>query len=277
MYCKELNKSFGNKQDMIKELILNKSTLISQKKSVIKHADGISTANVLLGAKEGALKANTPVLEDVNELKVTAIINTTNLMDSHNDVHFPNCWKKSLSENRSLMHLQEHEMKFDKIISDGNDLKAYTQTFTWKELGFDYEGTTEALVFDSVVKASRNAYMFKQYKNALVRNHSVGMYYVKLDLAANVEEDWGEEAKAVWDKYYPLIANKETADEVGYFWAVTESKAIEGSAVPVGSNWATPTLHNNKNIEAVNDTSKPEPSMDTQNESFTNILKHIKF
>jgi len=277
MYCKELNKTFDSLEDKFKELIANKNSIISQKKAVMKCADGIGTHS-LLGTKDTALKANTPITEDVTELKVTAVINTTNLMDSHGDVHFPGIWKKSLKENKSIMHLQEHQMKFDKIISDGADLEATTKTMTWKSLGYDYEGSTQALVFNSTVKANRNPYMFSQYKGAHVNNHSVGMRYVKMELAVNSKEDWAKEEKAVWDKYYDQIANKELAMSEGHFWAVTEAKVIEGSAVPLGSNHITPTLHNNKEIEAVDNdvnTSIIEPSIDTQKQ-LTNILKQIK-
>ena len=70
--------------------------------------------------------------------------------------------------------------------------------------------------------------MSKKYKQNKVKNHSVGMRYVKLDLAMNSESKWDEEEKKVWDKYYPIVANKEVADERGYFWVVTEAKIIEG-------------------------------------------------
>ena len=82
--------------------------------------------------------------------------------------------------------------------------------------------------------------MLNQYKQGNVKNHSVGMQYVKLIMAVN-DEDYGAEFEA-WEKYYPLIANKAEADAHGYFWAVKEAKVIEGSAVPIGSNRATPTL-----------------------------------
>ena len=83
------------------------------------------------------------------------------------------------------MHLQEHDMEFDKIIADGDNLKAYTKRFNWSELGYSYKGTTEALIFDSEILRKRNPYMLEQYANGWVRNHSVGMYYVKMDLAIN--------------------------------------------------------------------------------------------
>ena len=176
-------------------------------------------------------------------------------MDSHKDVHLPNIWKKSLKENKRIMHLQEHQSSsFDKIISSGDDLKAYTKTMSWKALGFNVDGNTQALVFDSTVKADRNKYMFNQYKEGYVDNHSVGMRYVKIAMAINSDEY--PEEKAVWDKYYSEIVNNKEADDTGYFWAVTEAKVIEGSAVPMGSNPITPTL-----------STKTEPSDDTHKES----------
>ncbi|KGT09539.1 hypothetical protein NV63_06850 [Elizabethkingia anophelis] len=78
--------------------------------------------------------------------------------------------------------------------------------------------------------------------------------------------------KENWDKYYPSIVNKDDVDERGYFWAVLEQKIIEVSAVPRGSNPATPTI----SVEPVSDTStKSDPSTDTPAldlEKFKNYL-----
>ena len=254
-------------KDKIKQLIENKDKIIKLKKAQIKHADGI-LINDLSVLKTVKKKELTTKAGSEDQVEVTAVINTTYLFDSHEDVHIDGLWNKSLAENRGIMHLQEHEMKFDKIISDGEDLKAYTVNVTWKELGFNYSGKTEALTFDSIVKKSRNEYMMNQYKARLVRNHSVGMQYIKLYLAVN-DEDYKEEF-AVWNKYYDKIANKADVDEAGYFWAVTEAKLIEGSAVPAGSNWATPTREV-KTFEAVHkDTSNPYDKLfDLEADPFT--------
>jgi hypothetical protein len=64
-----------------------------------------------------------------------------------------------------------------------------------------------------------------------------------------------------------MVANQDAAEEKGFFWAVKEAKVIEGSAVPLGSNWITPTLDNNKN-EPLDSTHKNNgPSEDTQKEN----------
>ena len=237
---------FATKKELFKFMVENKDKLIAQKKAVKKEVDCAVIVKPILvfDPKLAANKADGDIIDPVNldSLKVVVVINTTNFMDSHSDVHLPGLWNKSLKDNRMIMHLQEHDMEFDKIISDGDNLKAYTKRFKWSELGYSYKGETEALIFESEILRKRNEYMLNQYANGWVRNHSVSMYYVKMDFAIN-DEDYPNEFEA-WNKYYPQIANPEVADEKGHFWYVLEAKCVEGSAVPLGSNTATPTLDN---------------------------------
>lgn len=235
---------FGNKAELFSYLKQNKMLLISRKKSTIKYGDGI-VGEVRNVNKEDFENKSIAVTNDQlldGTLVAKVVINTTNFMDSHDDVHFPNIWKKSLSETKYLLHLESHEMEFDAIIADGQDINAYTKNVSWSSLGYDYVGNTQALIFESTVSQKRNPFMYEQYLNGYVKNHSVGMRYVKIEMAINSEEKYYAEEKAIWDKYYPQIANKELADEKGYFFAVTEAKVIEGSAVVRGSNVATPTI-----------------------------------
>jgi len=235
--------NYETKQELFNFLVLNKETLISQKKNAIKLADSSSwglleTNQDLLNTKN----SDGSIQENKTEIKVKAVINTTNLLDSHGDVHIPGLWNKSIKENNRILHVQEHQSSsFDKIISSGEDLKASVKTMTWKSLGYNDEGSTQALIFDSVVKESRNRYMFNQYKQGFVTNHSVGMIYVKMELAINDKEY--EKEKSFYDKYIGQVVNRKDAEKLGYFWVVTEAKAIEGSAVPMGSNPITPTIN----------------------------------
>lgn len=261
---------FETKKELFKFLKDNRKSIEAQKKAQLKKADGVSYISVL--QKKAVRKAETEEIND-DELKVKVVINTTNLMDSHMDVHLAGIWKKSLQENKAILFLQEHQMAFNKIIADGDELEAYTQSFSWKDLGYDFEGNTEALVFDATIKRERNPEMFKQYLNKWVKEHSVGMRYVKLILAINSDEKYYAAEKEAWDKYYPEIANKEAADESGYFWAVKEAKVVEGSAVPKGSNYATPTLEITEAADKSTSINIDEPSDDTQsNEIIINLL-----
>ena len=239
--------------------------LIQAKKAAIKQADPVYCVS------SGPQAINSFASKELGQpnqpangiLYVKSVINTTNLMDSHSDVHIPGIWKKSLQEAKVIYHLQEHNMTFDKVISD--EVDAYTKSMSWKSLGYEYDGNTQALVFDSTIKAARNPFMFDQYANGYVKNHSVGMRYIKLFLALDSSEKWDVEEKANWDKYIADVVNAEEVKAQGYFWAVTEAKVIEGSAVLVGSNVATPTISvSEAGFKSTLESSTNEPDKSTQ-------------
>ena len=258
------NKEFQSKDELFKALIDNKKELVSIKKSATKNADAVSFGYLDTSIKIDTNKEDVQSqMQNPESLNVKVVINTTNFLDSHGDVHINGIWNKSVKDNVSFLHLQEHEREFDKVITDS--AKGYVQSMAWKKLGLPYEGKTEALIFESTIDKKRNEFMLNQYANGWVKNHSVGMRYVSLELAINTEAEYDKEYKALWDEFYPVIANKETADERGYFWVVKEAKIIEGSAVVMGSNSATPTLENKEGAVLI-DTSKDEPSQDTQKE-----------
>jgi len=258
-------KQFATKSELFQHLIDNKSLLIAEKKATLKQADAITYVVPVSNKSGDVIKSEDFNPEDISSIRAEVVINTTNLLDSHGDVHMKGIWKKSLSEKKLLYLLQEHEMKFDKVITD--ELKASVKKYEWKDLGIsNLVGTTEALVFDAVIDSERNEYMFEQYLKGYVKNHSVGMCYVNMFLCINSDEKYCREEKDNWNKYIKEVANKEDAEALGYFWAVTEAKVIEGSAVLRGSNYATPTLSvtETKNIEADVITSTNEPIKITQ-------------
>lgn len=257
------NRTFESKEELFKELKDNKSQLISLKKSETKNADALSF--VFSNSSSNETNKKESVSSNPNEITVKAVINTTNLLDSHGDVHLKGIWNKSVNDNKNkgFLHLQEHNRSFGNIISD--NAKGSIEVMTWKELGQDFKGTTEALIFESKINKNRNPFMFEQYSNNWVKNHSVGMRYVSLELAINSDEKYYIDEKEVWDKYYNEISNKEEADLNGYFWVVKEAKIIEGSAVVMGSNYATPTLEN-----------KQEPLDNTLDNEAEKSLQHEK-
>jgi hypothetical protein len=266
------DREFESKEELFRELVANKKQLISLKKSVTKEADAVSYGYVENISKNNVNKAIASAdLPDTLDVKV--VINTTNFLDSHGDVHVNGIWNKSISDNKTFLHLQEHERDFDKVISDS--AKGYVQSMTWKQLGLPYDGKTEALIFESTIDRLRNGFMLKQYANGWVKNHSVGMRYVNLELAINTEAEYDKEYKDLWDEYYPVIANKEVADERGYFWVVKEAKIVEGSAVVMGSNSATPTLEMKDNVEPSKDTLdiEAEQSLQQADETAKELLK----
>jgi hypothetical protein len=263
----------------------NRELIISKKTNAIKYADvTVIKSNIShlidKDVNQTTKEANVEVqVVDPTVLRAKLVINTTNLIDSHMDCHIPSIWKKSLQETKQLLLLQEHEMEFEKIIADSlnDEFKAYTKTLTFNELGYDYTGFTEALIFDVQIKKEVNEFMFNLYLKNRVNQHSVGMRYIKIFMCVDSTEPMYSSEKANWDKYYLLVANKDVADTKGYFWAVTEAKVIEGSAVVKGSNECTPVMEidiEDKNEPLLNTQNNSVPSIDTQ-KTVTELLQNI--
>lgn len=274
---------FNSKAEEIDYIVANKEMLIATKKMSNKQTDAIhftptieknDTSKAVYNGQNGngLLDYEEPI-EEPTRLKARLVLNTTRIMDSHYDVHIDGLWNKTLKEQRLLYLLQEHNMTFEGIISD--NIKTSLELLDWSSVGIKAAGQTQALIFDVEIPEERNEFMFDQYKNGYVKNHSVGMRYVKVELAVN-DERYPEEFK-IWNKYIDQVVNRKDAESVGYFYPVLEAKLLEGSAVPMGSNYATPVLSiEEKNIEpSIDDTQKNEPSIvDTQkpNSLFINLL-----
>jgi len=240
--------------------VKNEQLIFHAKKSEIKKADGLYVPNYFVDDK-GALVVKAanerPMIpDDANKLKVDVVINTSNYFDSHWDVHIPGLWNKSISDMRGkgFYLLEAHGRDFDDVIGEG--LKASAKKIAWKDLGFDFTGITEALMFSGEIEKGRNEFMFDQYRKGYVKQHSVGMRYVKLVTCIN-DDDYPVQ-KENWDKYITQVVNRADAEESGIFWAVLEAKCIEGSAVLFGSNDITPTY----NVEDAS-TGKEQPGNST--------------
>lgn len=273
----------------IEEVFKNKELILTQKKNAIKHGDVVlNTLKTVNKADQATKEAMTIENDNPTVLNAKLVINTTNVIDSHMDCHINGIWNKSLNETKLLYLLQEHEMEFDKVIADSvkDGLKAYVQNVSFKSLGYNYDGNTEALIFETQIKKDVNEFMFDKYKQGRVYNHSVGMRYMKIYLCINSNDATYSAEKDNWDKYYPMVVNKEVADEKGFFWAVTEAKVIEGSAVIKGSNECTPVMEMeiDKEIEADKVTSsnaQTEPTNQVTQEQekkqfFINLIKNEK-
>lgn len=233
---------FKEKKRLFDFLATNKDLLVAQKKSVIKKTDGYSFFGLQNKRPDlfGNANKGVPTAINDNELFVRAVINTTNIFDSHTDVHAPGIWTKTMQENKNILFAQEHNSdKFSNIIASGNDLKAYVDSIPLNKLGIESDFIVQALIFDAIVKEKRNKEMYENYLNGYVNAHSCGMVYVKVDLAIN---DSGFDEYQTWLSNVDTIYNKADAENNGFFWLVREAKLIEGSAVPLASNTVTPTI-----------------------------------
>jgi hypothetical protein len=254
---------FSTKQDAHKWLFENHDKIISQKKASTKEADNVFCNNLFIEKTITEKAVSSTDEANSNFITRKCVINTTNYLDSHKDVHIPGIWKKSLKETKSFSLIKEHKFNFDNEITD--DVKAFTELINWKELGLKIDGQSEALVFLANIPKTDQTGMYQRYLKNTVKNHSVGMQYVKIYFCMDNEDAEYAQFKDNWDKYISQVVNVKDAEETGYFWAITEAKIIEGSAVLRGSNPITPTLNQK---EEPNEITPNEPNEITQEKEF---------
>jgi len=253
------DKEFADKNDFMKFLSTNKKEFVQLKKKDVKtHQNKIIESD--------NKKMYTPIKPKIevttDHIKVIAVINTTNLIDSHLDLHLPKIWDNNLRFHPEKIQLQEHKMVFENVLS--YKAKAYTKNYTFNQLGFDSDIKTQALIHEFNFKQNDNPLMFKNYVEGNVTNHSVGMQYVGLSLAYNDPDD--EKEYNYFQENKAKAANPEVAEEYGYFWVVGEAKDREGSAGVLGSNFVTPTLEVTDYV--ISQESARKQSQDTMQSSY---------
>jgi hypothetical protein len=259
------NKTFSTKEDLFSELKKNENRLIDLKKSNVykSHEKGqfsflnadklFTTEKSLIAAKDGF---------------IYPIISTTNYMDSHKDVHFNGSMTKTAKEqNGKVVYALDHELKYDSILAWQKDVNMFIATIGWDLVGKNYNGTTEALVFEINKDAITRKDVLKSIENKVSEfQNSIRMVYYKVVLGLNSSAKENATNKQYYDARINDIVNKEIAEEEGYFWGVEELGIHkEGSLVVAGGSNDATSIYS-KNIEAVDNTSSPknEPLQDTQ-------------
>lgn len=250
-------RSITEKKEQIKYLVENKSEIISLKKSVDKQTDPF----VFNYAEKEANKSFQYRNEDnlsAGIIKRAIIGNTYGWMDSHDDVHMEGTFNKSIQENKNkILHLHDHIRQLDAKVGKFEDI--IEQKMLWSDLGVNIAGETTSVIGLSNIYKSYNETIYNQYLNKEIDQHSVGMRYVNIFFAVNDPEY--KEEYAAWLKYSPFVANIQKAEAQGYFFAVTEAKLVEISAVIAGSNELTGT------IEPSNDTQQNSKSRENHSDS----------
>lgn len=270
--CDILNREFATKKEMFAALMAEKENILAMKKATIKYTDAINIPLISLGVLKEQPEQKRLSIGDT----VSVVINTTNYLDNHGDVHINGLWTKSFNEQQGkIYHIVNHETNFDSIVGYPKDVQMQVVEMNWRQLGKDLDGTTQALIFNTKLTDKTNPDVFKAYRDNEPVQHSIRMGYVKILFAIN-DEDYKDEY-ANWNQYYNYIANKEKADEQGFFFAITEAKIMkEGSTVLFGSNDATPYLGSYVQPDSIEpvQTTQTEP---TKTDNLLNMISSFDF
>ena len=270
IYCEILDKSYNDRESMLLDLKKHNTDILAFKKAQTykSYEKGQFSPNTQLKFMEDTEKSGFAMKDGY----FYPIINTTNYMDSHSDVHFPSLWTKSLKDNNNqFYYVADHELKVTSVIAFPKDVRAFTKTVDWSFIGKNYEGNTQALVFDIPKDAIQLEKAQNIINNKIDVQNSVRMQYVKIFFAANSNHKDMVEENKLYHEYIDQIGNKDEVNAQGYFYGVTEAKIIkEGSMVLFGSNDATPIKY--KTTEAATSTStKIEPPTSTQKVQWNKI------
>lgn len=268
IYSKELNKEFATKDELFKELVKNEDDLVQIKKASLKNSDSF---NVFTTHNSTSTKA----LNFVKEGYVYPIINTTNYLDSHGDVHFPNLWNKSLKDKaKKIFYVLEHELELEKVIAFPQDVNVFVKTINWSDIGKPYNGTTQALIFEISKNKIRLDDVKELFDEQIQFENSVRMRYINVQLAINSTSSDYEKQKALWDARIDMVANKDVAIEQGYMWCVDEASIEkEGSLVLFGSNDATPVVYQKEALKDLKCDSCDEETEDFEAENGEIVCK----
>lgn len=248
-----------NRKEGILQAISNKAKTLELKKCAVKFTDPYNSfvISTLDKAMNGQPKAY--LREDDDEkgiLKRTIVANTYLWLDSHEDVHMPGIFSRSIQERgKNAPHLHDH--LFQLTAKVGDPIGYSERQLSWAELGVNRGGVTTSLILETEIKRSYNGEIYNQYKEDKIDQHSVGMRYIRIDLAAD-DQDYDEEYKH-YKEVIDLLGNKDKAEAAGYFFIVREAALMETSAVLMGSNELTPTMGNSK--VAPVETIPPQPTL----------------
>lgn len=255
------------KSELFAFLKSNRKKIIAQKCSTQHESDVFDYGCIELRAKDASFigKSVTKSIvakEDLgdDEIQVDAIANMAGWCDSYMDVLIPDCWNKTIKEkgasNKQLIyHLKNHVASTDAII--GGDVQMSSKYIDLSKFNIESDlSQGQALIGSSTVKKKYDSKCFHLYSDDEIKQHSIGLRYIQIILCMNSEEEEYKYEKENWDSYYPYVINKNKVDGRGYFWAVTEIKLLEYSAVLYGANELT----------TVQATSKEEPQKRTPEE-----------
>ena len=277
IYCKELKQEFETKDDLFKALAENENLIVDAKKAQIYKS--IDKGLQIVTDQKGIEKALTS--EENKGLKFDDnyyyfVVNSSNILDSHNDMHVDGNWKKTVKEQQGKVYLVfDHTLKRSEIIAMQKDIEMLTAKIPFSLLGKNYDGESYCLIY----KVAKDKIVNKEAKQWLEDGHkleaSVRMQYVNIETAFNTNDKEYAKQKENYDMYYPMIANKSDFEEIEYFWIVKEAKNVyESSLVLFGSNGATGLIQENKtDAEIITPEIKEEPTEVTQTKKQNIFIK----
>lgn len=258
-------KEFTSKELMISYVKENLDQIIDFKKSVEQKSVDKGVAISCKSLNSIRMEVADKAIKTEKDYYYIAV-NTTGILDSHDDLHVSGIWNKTLIDQQGKNYLVDtHELTIGTTIVRKEDIEMFVAKVTFSSLGMSFPGSTQVLVYkfrkDKVINQTAKEWL----ESGASIQASVRMRYVGIKFALDSNHPEDAASKKNYDDYIEQIANKSDFEYIPYFFIITEAKnEKESSLVPFGSNAITGNII--KNIE---------PSADTQNKD-VEPLKNTK-
>lgn len=266
IYCPTLKKEFNSKEELFKALKDNAELLIDAKKTEMKSCEkGISvTCKTITDIKD----VDTQKAIQIDDRYYYIVVNTTNILDSHLDLHINGIWNKSVNEQQFKNCLTtDHKMYIDNIAVKKYYVEMLLANVSFASLGFPYQGNTQALIYKVPKDKFINAKAKEWLESGDPIEASVRMQYVTIELAMDSNNPEDATEKKRYDDYIGRVANKSEFEYIPYFFIIKEAKNVrESSLVVDGSNYVTGNIFRKKSNEPLEDTQMDNKELDNPQE-----------
>lgn len=162
---------------------------------------------------------------EVDEAYWYLVVNSTNILDSHDDLHINGIWNTTVKDQQGKNYLVDtHSITIDTTIVKKEHIEMFVAKVTFASLGMAYSGSTQVLVYkfrkDKVIDQKAKEWL----ESGDAIQASVRMQYVSLKFALDSNAPEDKEVKKNYDDYIGSIANKDDFEYIPYFFVITEAK-----------------------------------------------------
>ncbi len=154
------DKEFATHNDLFAEMRKSYNDLIAFKKAEIQKScdKGLSVTCRVLKASD-SLKA-----VKIDPAYYYIAVNTTGILDSHEDLHINGIWNKSVKEQQGQNYLvADHELTIENTIVRKEYVEMIVADMPFAMLGKEYLGDTQALIYkfpkDKVINAKAKEWL----------------------------------------------------------------------------------------------------------------------
>jgi hypothetical protein len=234
------DKEFASKEELFNSMRENYKDFIAFKKADIQKSCFKGAEVTCRLVQPSKLKEANKALE-VDDNYYYIVVNTTKILDSHDDLHIDGIWNKTVNEQQGQNFLvADHELKIDSVIVRKEHVYMMIAKLPFSALGKSYPGDTEALIY----RVPKDKVIHQKAKEWLESGDeiqaSVRMLYVNILFAMDSNDPADKELKSNYDTYIGQVANKDDFEYIPYFFPIKEAKNVkESSLVVYGSNHVT--------------------------------------